>query len=167
VKLSQRSQALVAVKTAGYYARNDGSVVSPNGRVLSLCSTPKGYLYFTYRLNGTTVQIMVHRLIAFQKFGYQMFVRGVQVRHLNNCKTNNRATNIAIGSDSDNKYDKPEQERQKHAIEAAMSSRLFTNEQAEEIRALNADGVPYSELCVMFGCAKSTISYIINGKTYK
>lgn len=91
----------------------------------------------------------------------------MEVRHLDGDPKNNSVTNIAIGTHSENMMDvDPEVLRQK-ALHAASYRRSLTEDEVEELREFRRQGATYKQLCARFGIAKSTVSYIVNYKTYQ
>jgi hypothetical protein len=58
-----------------------------------------------------SINIAIHRLQAFQKYGDLLYEEGTVVRHLNGDPGSNAWDNIAIGTMSDNMFDIPKQIR--------------------------------------------------------
>jgi hypothetical protein len=112
-------------------------------------------------------QIRVHRLAAYQKFGAAMFAPGIEERHLDGCKTNNRQENIAIGTHQQNAMDQPPEQRRRTARAAAAARRRFSMEQVREIRARRARGEEVTALASEYGASLTSISFIVNNKTYQ
>jgi transposase-like protein len=79
---------------------------------------------------------------------------------------NNRPSNIAIGSPSDNMMDMRVSDRVDKAKKAAGARRCFSKEQAIEVCERYASGVSLKTLAREYGVANATISYLINGRTY-
>lgn len=164
--MNQKEALLYAVKQ-GYSVTHDGRVISPNTeKPRKLVLDSRGYFVFNLGSCEKAVGIRVHRLVAYFKFGKKIFNKGVVVRHLDGNSRNNQWNNIAIGTQSDNMMDRSPLKRKAHAQVAARKQRKLSDEEAKELRALRAKGATYSELMSKFGLAKSTISYIVNNKTY-
>ena len=72
-------------------------------------SNPKKHLKFKWS-----------RLQAYQKFGNLIYVEGTVVRHLNSDRGDDSCDNIAIGTQSQNLMDMPEEDRIKKARHAGM-----------------------------------------------
>lgn len=160
---------LVESHRRGYRITPDGLLISPVGRGRTLRGSidSEGYRY-TNRLHcGTRQKLYFHRLQAYQKFGDAIFGENVVVRHLDGDKLNNKADNIAIGNQSDNAMDRCPKERLEHALKGSAVQKKLTDEQAQQLRQDSLNGVPYSELVKKYGISKSTVSYIVNNKTYK
>lgn len=73
------------------------------------------YLKLSIRLKDKICNIPVHRLQAYQKYGDRLFENGMEVRHLNGNSLDNSYDNIAIGTHSENMFDKSKEERLKQA----------------------------------------------------
>src|SRR5690606_12340030 len=89
----------------GYSADETGAVTSPTGKRVALHLTGDYLSFGVYAPDKGVIQVAVHRLVAYQKFGDAMFEPGIMVRHLNGNPRDNRGGNIAIGSASDNRLD--------------------------------------------------------------
>lgn len=95
----------------GYVVSLEGKAYNKNGKEVGfLTKTPDEYESYKIciKINKKPASIAVHRLQAFQKYGYKMFEKGVLVRHFDGDSLNNSWENILIGTDSDNKMDVPE-----------------------------------------------------------
>lgn len=90
----------------GYRVNLDGEVVGISGRMRSLDFHKSGYKRFTVRRDNKCKGIFVHQLVAFQKYGVDMLQDNIEVRHLNGNCSDNRPSNISIGTASDNAMDK-------------------------------------------------------------
>lgn len=86
--------------------------------------------------------------------------------HIDRDRTNNRPDNLKLGTRIEAQMLVPQHERILHAANAASKLRLLTMAQVLDLRARRAAGATLKELCEAFGIAKSTASYIVNGKTY-
>lgn len=106
--LSKRNQAVLIAYLRGYRARN-GKVYNKAGRQRKLFIQSKRfspYLCFTVRVDGISQPVPIHKLVAFQKYGEQIFKKKVVVRHRDCNRNNNKHFNIKIGSQKDNEADK-------------------------------------------------------------
>lgn len=63
--------------------------------------------------------------------------------------------------------DKSPEVRQRVAEYAASFQRSLTEERVAQLREDRENGDTYAQLMKKYGLAKSTVSYIINRKTYK
>ena len=168
-----KNHAVAALRYAAerYHVTEDGRLIGPAGNELPLNLDKKGYPHLSIRARrlGITQKVRVHRVVAFHKFGEAVLADGVVVRHRNCNKSDIRPSNILLGSPKDNVDDNTAEIRDRMlaaARAAAKSRRRFTDQEAEEIRALNVAGVGYRKLAVQFKCAKSTIYGIVTNKLY-
>jgi len=148
----------------GYRTNDLGDVISPYNKKLSCNESSWGYRKFTIRNHiGERVSIYAHRLTAYQKYGEAMFDEGIQVRHLDGNPSNNKPDNIALGTQSQNIMDRPEDARKESAKHA---SSFIIKHDADKIRLIKQDrgmGMKYAELMIKYGItSKGTLSYIIN-----
>jgi len=157
----------------GYRVLADGTLVSAQGKVLSSKYRGKeGYQAFALPwgkrpgVKRRFIVVLAHTLAAYQKYGESAMHTGVQVRHLNGDPRDNRLENLAIGSQSDNKMDIPEEIRKRIAKVAASHLRSLTEKQAQDLINNRACGMTYKDLMEKYCIAKGTVSYIVNGKTY-
>lgn len=166
--LSETSKLLKEAVERGYHLNGMGQVVSPNDRILSTYLNDSGYPTFSIVYGDKVRPCPVHRLVAYLKFGDKLFEDGVMTRHLDGDQTNNHPDNIAIGTNSDNMMDQPKQQRIEKAKIAASHNRKLSESDAIQLRLDRANGATYKELMDNYGLkSKSTISYIVNGKTYQ
>lgn len=66
----------------------------------------------------------------------------------------------------DNTLDMPKAVRVSKNRKAARVLRKLSDSDIEELGAKRAKGATYAELMLGYGLAKSTLSYIVNHKTY-
>lgn len=115
---SKNSQSDILLQDAfkkGYRVTQSGDVISPTGKTLK-CSTQNGYFRFSVRTKDNKVRhVMVHRFVAYQKYGEIMFQSDC-VRHLNGNQKDNSFNNIEIGTNSENMFDVPPSIRRRRSI---------------------------------------------------
>lgn len=167
--LSLKNKAILYAIEKGYKVKND-VIISPHGKILKL-QKENGYLSFnvtpTWNGKKRCYHIKVHRFVAYQKYGNKIFEPDIVVRHLNGNPIDNSEKNIDIGTQSDNLYDRIEEDRIKTAINASKSLRKFTDETIIQIKLDRANGMSYNDLMKKYNISsKGTMSYIINN-TYK
>lgn len=168
-KISHQQAALLEAYQKGYRVDDLGNVSSENTDKLKVWKSHKHgvkYFYFGVKYQGKKCNIPVHRLQAFQKFGTKLFDPGIQVRHLDGDSYNNRFENIAIGTQSENMMDRPEEQRIRLAKNAAKHKRKWSDEEIEKIKKMRESGHTYKQIRAVYPMALSTLSYILNGKTY-
>ena len=105
----------------GYRVDEKGVVYSPTGILRKVQiknkkdDTRPCYKHFTIsmpREGGRCFpKILVHQLQSYQKYGAAMFDPALVVRHLDGDSLNNKESNIALGTQSDNMLDQPKEKR--------------------------------------------------------
>jgi len=163
-------ELLLSAHAQGYAILADGKIRSKTRRIVSGYVKELGgipYRCFSLVFEGKPTNMLVHRLQAYQKYGLALFAPGIQVRHLDRNSLNNSADNVGLGSSSDNSFDRPREERVRSAKVAARAQRLLSDEQVCQLRRDRADGMSYASLMAKYGIAKSTVSYVVNRKTYQ
>lgn len=123
--------------------------------------------FFSLRVEGSPTSVAVHRLQAYQKYGEILFEPRVVVRHLNGDPLDNSYDNIAIGTQRQNLLDRDPEERLTHSRKAARVLRKLSEEDRDALLSDRAAGMTYSQLVDKYHIAKSTVSYIVRGLTYK
>jgi hypothetical protein len=157
--------------TALAYAKGyrvvDGIVMSPYSkepRTLYTKMTKKHCSYkFTIKTSeGKGFGIPVHKLVAYQKFGDKAFETGTHVRHLDGDSLNNSEENIALGTPSENSFDRPHNKRKQSAIKTATAHRKFSDKECEEIRKYHEETRSYKKVMAKFNIpAKSSLRCIL------
>jgi len=160
--MSQNNQALRRAFNKGYRVVN-GNVITPTGKPRVAVLT-QGYLGFNCGINGKTIPVKVHRLVAYQKYGEAALLPGVHVRHLDGDTLNNLPENIAIGTPHDNSMDRPKANRIAHA---AKGRQKFSPEFVQSLRDEHASGIGYRQLSIKHGLPSSTLSYYLSKSAKK
>jgi len=156
-----------ARKHLGYCVGDDGSVWSSRGRwcsdwkQLRPSYAAKGYQMV--RLGTEKQQCYVHHLVL------EAFVSprppGMQCRHLNGLRTDNRLANLAWGTHEENCADTVRHGRT--TIGARNASAKLTEEQAREVLALKGAGMSQTVVGARFGVGESCIRRIWRRQTWK
>lgn len=84
------------------------------GKELKPALTPNGYQFVSVWKDGQRHQVTVHKLVCETFHGPKL--EGMEVRHLNGDKTDNRAENLAWGTRSENNLD-----RQRHGTDYQLN----------------------------------------------
>ncbi len=165
--MSIGKEALLRAYEKGYRVVN-GEVISPfSGNPLKLMVDTRGYLTFSIKRPGLykVDNVLVHRLLAYQKYGDDLFKEGIEVRHKDNDKLNNSEENILIGNHEQNMHDIPKVDRKKYAINASSHLRKFTDDQMNQIRSYHHRTKSYKKTMEFFGItSKGTLHHILNNK---
>ena len=162
--LSIKNKKLVEAYEKGYRVIN-GELYNPQGNLLKGFLTD-GYkcfkMYLGRRPNRKGVNVKVHRLVAYQKYGDKLFEENIETRHLDNNKLNNFEDNITIGTHSQNMMDKPKEQRLDVSINAASHLRRWTDEEEKAIREFHNEHRSYAMTMKQFGItSKGSLFYIL------
>ncbi len=160
---SIRNYALLIAKEKGYFT-NEGKVFSKSGRCLKGLIRD-GYPHFSVKMpkSRRAISVACHRLAALEKFGAEIFVEDIQVRHGDLGAMNFSHANLSIGTQSDNMMDKKPEQRKHQAIVASTNIRKFSDAIMDEIRADRKSGMKYKDLMSKYGItSKGTMSHIIH-----
>jgi len=160
-----------AVHTAierGYSITDDGEVYRGDFR-LNPWTTTNGYPAFSIKRTGERKcrPVHLHHLMAFKKFGDAALMPGIEVRHLDGNKKNCSKSNIEIGTNVDNWYDRPVAQREAMVAAGGRALRSLDDNQLAAFRADRKSGATYAELSAKYKLSKSSVSYIVTGKLYK
>ncbi len=150
----------------GYKLTTDGRLVTPT-KITNGTVTSTGYLATKVLVGNKRYNVKLHRLQAYQKFGDELYGSNIVVRHINDDKQDNSWDNIDIGTYSDNAMDRSPKLRKELALNAAKSTRKLSEEQLQLLRTDRERGLSLSFLSKKYSISKSTVSYIVNNKTYK
>jgi hypothetical protein len=135
-----------------------------------VCKSGYPVISFRRRKLGITMKILVHQIVAYQKYGEKMFQEELLCRHKNNDKTDFRSENIILGTSLDNHNDNPiEMKREliRNGKKSARSLRTFTDQQVREIRSLYQNGHSVRSLSGKYNVAFNTIRYMVKRLLYK
>lgn len=111
ISISKKKLGVKVAYDKGYRVVNNEVVF--NGKVRKLYKHIKradsntiSYYSFGIRgLDGNRIEIYVHQLLAYQKFGEAFFDEEMEVRHLDGDSLNNHEENVLIGTKSENRRD--------------------------------------------------------------
>lgn len=111
MKLSNKNKAVVQAAELGYRVSKDGMRLRGlRVKKIKLQYTTKGgkkYKSFTVSLAcGKSVNVLLHKLQAYQKFGSIALNSELVVRHLNDNSLHNNWDNIELGTQADNMADR-------------------------------------------------------------
>lgn len=127
----------------GYYVDIEGNLFRNNKR-LNPALNNSGYYGFQVSVNDKQVVVRVHRLQAYQKFGDEMCIPGVLVRHVNGNPSDNSWDNIDLGTPTDNWYDMSKEMRNR----IRDSKVKYPNRLKEEKEILGLKYSNMESLCV-------------------
>lgn len=135
-----------------------GHITEDQWRPLALTVTPKGgKSYASIRYKGK--HLSLHRIM------YAKFVGPLEsdlvINHKDGNGMNNHPDNLELDTQSHNNKD-----RFRIGGLAVAGHRKITRELADQIRADQATGMTNRQLREKYGLAKSTISYVVNNRTW-
>lgn len=164
--MTKTNQAIIFAAEKGYNSTSCGNIISPFGKPLALKGGRSGYLSFSIKLQGSSVNIPVHRFVAFLKFGKAALEPGACSRHLNGNPRDNSRDNIAIGSHSENMMDQAEQARSRKA-QIAGRGKSLSDEFWLEIEKQHSQGMSFKAIRREYGVSLSTLSFRLSKRAKK
>lgn len=120
--LSNKKMGVKIAYEKGYRVINNEVVYNGKSRKLykHIKKRDKNTLsYYSFGIrdtNGKRVEIYVHQLLAYQKYGELMFNEEIEVRHLDGNSLNNSEENVLIGTKSQNRNDYLKRKKQEDII---------------------------------------------------
>jgi hypothetical protein len=132
-----------------------------NGRIRKPVPIQNGYLTVVISEDQKMKTHYVHRMVARTFIGE--LKPGVQVRHGVGGKTDNRLSNLCLGTPTQNSNDRREHGTYTHGPSHHTSK--LTAAQVVEIRARSTEN--YSALAAEFGVSKSAIYRVVHNLSYK
>ena len=144
----------------GYKIDKNGVCYSKSGKILKgTINRSSGYIMISIRLDNKTIKVSIHRLQAYQKYGEEMYVKGIEVRHLNGIRTDNFYDNIKIGTSSENKFDIPIEIR---LYKSSNANKKYSNIIVNEIKECYISGYSYKEIKNKYNISSNgTLAYIL------
>ena len=147
-------------KQRGYKVTEDGVFCGVRNNIL--IHKNKGYLCVSIKVDGKNRWLFAHRLQAYQKYGDDIYQKGICVRHLNGDKSDNSLENIAIGTNRDNMMDKPKAERRRIANLASRQTIKYNKN--EVIEYYNNCNRSRKKTIEHFGMSKAGLHYILTDR---
>jgi hypothetical protein len=155
---------ILKIFESGFYVKN--GVLYKQGIKKPIHVNNNGYYRYSFYDGSKVNSVLVHRLVAYEKFGDKIFEKGVVVRHLDGNPLNNLPDNIEIGTQHDNMMDRSKDCRIKTAVIASYVNRSFTDEEVCNICNDRKKGFTYDKLIKKYNTSKSTLSYLFNNALY-
>jgi hypothetical protein len=139
-----------------YRAGSDGHVYGPRGRKKARPDSD-GYLRVSLLSGKRVATRSIHSLVALAFHGPRP--DGLQIRHMNNDKSDNRPGNLAYGTGKENAADR-------RRFGTHVTKATLTQGQVEDIRELLQRRVLMGEIAKKFGVSRTTVAAIKTGKTW-
>lgn len=133
------------------------------GDTLRPCPNRKGYLRVCLRRNGEQNAIEVHALVATAFIGQRQ--DGMQVNHIDGCKTNNRLENLEYVTGAQNIRHAQSMGLLVQHSGSKHANSILTESDVDEIIALEGKAT-CKEIANRFGVSKSTIHHIFTGRLW-
>ena len=151
---------IIKAYNKGYRCTKSGIPLGIDGKEIKGWYRNDGYHFIKVRINSTeNLNISIHRLQAFQKYGHKLFEQGIEVRHLDGNPKNNSWGNILIGNHSENIMDIPEEIRIAKALHATSFTRKYDK---QEIRDFHKKENSYKKTMEKFNISsKGTLHHIL------
>ena len=124
---------------------------------------------FRSRKRGICQRVQIHQAVLYQIHGDAVFASGVVCRHKNSIKTDFSQNNLVLGSPKNNYDDNTAATKQRlllAAKAAAVARRSLSDNEVRAIRKLRISGVSYHKIAEQYGVCKTTIRFIMSGRTY-
>jgi hypothetical protein len=145
-----------------YQAGSLGSIKDKNGKIIK-GSLTRGYLRVIIKENGVKKRFFAHRLVA------QAFIKNPNskpfINHINGIRNDNRVENLEWCTAKENVHHAINSGFWKDKVGIKCNMSKLTENQVIEIRKLKKTHT-HKELSLMFKVAESTISYVVNKKTW-
>lgn len=152
----------------GYVACEDGTVWSNKKhgkwtRIEKNTTTEYGYRLVIFADHGKAKIQPIHRIVARTFLGPRP--EGMQVRHLNGDKLDNRLENLKYGTPKENVADKKLHGTQTRGQDHPGAK--LSDDDVMEIRLLSSLGTKRKILCIGYDVGDGMISQIVSGNTWK
>lgn len=127
------------------------------GRILKPAFTDRGYLKVVIRENDHSVNLPIHRLVVTAFYG--PIPAGMEVRHLNGDRRDNRVENLRPGTKAENTQD---------SLKHGTKAKKLTEQQVKDIRSRYAADrtLTHRVLATEYGVSKETMGLVLRGRTW-
>ena len=112
-----RNEAIIEAYKKGYRVSDCGQKViykEKERKLQTVITLGKPYFRFSVGYKGSSTNIMVHRLQAYQKYKNRVFTDSLVVRHKNDNSLDNSKKNILLGTLQDNSRDRYRNKNKNH-----------------------------------------------------
>ncbi|WP_427110909.1 hypothetical protein [Lysinibacillus xylanilyticus] len=163
--MTQIERAIKIAYERGYRVSDCGVIYGIRGKPLSVKKGTSN-IYPAFTLNKFeqsitgTYKIPIHRFAAYCFYKDDALVKGVVIRHIDGNVLNFSKQNIAIGTQSENHFDIPEEIRVMRATRLTVSDIL-------EIRKSRSLGERVSIIADKYSVTPKTVYKIIKKETFK
>lgn len=134
----------------------------PQGRILKSGVHPKGYHGVVLSGRGKRKSLLIHKIVLDTFVGPRP--EGLEARHLDGDPTNNRLSNLAWGTSSENELDKRRHGTMQRG--ERNGSVKLTESQVLEIVRRHANGESQRALAVAFEVSQPQVFRIVSGQRW-
>jgi len=145
------------LEDTNFEIKRDGTIFDIKKRRLR--KGQRGYYFYMYYKG---FRVSTARIIC-TKFHGQPINPTIQVNHKDGVPSNNCADNLEWATSSEN----IEHKYKVLGYKGVKGHVKIDEHTANKIRILSSNGIPYSVICEKFGICKSTVSYVVNKKTWR
>lgn len=128
----------IVLEVLRYTIDKEGVLRNRNGKKVGSLDR-QGYEKIYITLLGKKTTVFTHRIQAYNKFKQEMYKKGIQVRHLNDVKTDNSYDNIELGTARDNYQDRGLDKIRASQKVATEASKVYSDELVKEIKQYYKD----------------------------
>lgn len=153
----------LVLKVLRYTIDNQGLLKNPQGKEVGSLNR-QGYKKIQVTICGKARDVFLHRLQAFSKYGSKLYDKGIQVRHLNDIKTDNTWDNIALGTAKDNLYDRGRNKIMYCQKKATDASRKYSDDLILEAKEYLDLGNTLKDTSMKHNIPSTTLHYRLYGK---
>lgn len=154
-------KVLVAVER-GYRVSKEGVCYNNKGNSVGYDCKRSGYSFLKLKIDKKPINVRIHRIQAYQKYGDKLFEQGIVVRHKDRDGFNNSWDNILIGTASENRMDVPKGIRKRSAMIATSFVRKYDRNVVKEFYSKTKS---YKKTMEKFNISsKGTLHFILNGR---
>ncbi len=156
-ELTRKQKIIVLAHEMGYRIR-DSKCFNPKGKSIGTFNPYRGrYMEFILKRDGVYYHIRFHQLLAYQKYGSEMFKEGLIIRHKDGDGLNNTEDNILLGTDKENASDIPSELRKQRSQSA--------KETKEKMKDGLRDQILHSHEVEKLSCFQLARKYQISSRT--
>lgn len=123
----------LVLKVLRYTIDEKGVLKNPQGKKVGSVNR-QGYKKIQVTICGKARDVFLHRIQAYNKYGSKLYEKGIQVRHLNDIKTDNSSDNIALGTATDNLNDRGREKIMADQKKATDASKKYSDEKVLQIK---------------------------------
>jgi len=153
----------IVLKVLQYTIDRNGILKNRKGKTVGSLNR-QGYEKIQITLGGKCKDVFTHRIQAFKKFGRKMYEKEIQVRHLNDIKTDNSYQNIELGTAKDNYQDRGKEAIVKSQKIATKASIKYSDELIQNAKNYYKKTNNLKKTAQKFNIPETSLHYRLKGK---